>query len=112
MVSCWNAWSTGRKPMNPMQTRRYHLDVPPVSGQGESLPHGRALRPGRLAPKVGRGPELVVCRFDGEARTTAALTSPHMVQLYDLSVSEDGRLYYPMELRTRPQHPGPAERAA
>ena len=37
-------------------------------------------------------------RFEREARATAALTSPHTVQLYDFGVTEDGRLYYVMEL--------------
>jgi serine/threonine-protein kinase len=43
-------------------------------------------------------PELLVRRFEREARATAALTSPHTVQLYDFGVAEDGRLYYVMEL--------------
>ena len=37
-------------------------------------------------------------RFEREARATAALTSPHTVQLYDFGVTDDGRLYYVMEL--------------
>jgi eukaryotic-like serine/threonine-protein kinase len=43
-------------------------------------------------------PELLVRRFEREARATAALTSPHTVQLYDFGIAEDGRLYYVMEL--------------
>jgi len=43
-------------------------------------------------------PELLIMRFEREARATAALTSPHTVQLYDFGVTEDGRLYYVMEL--------------
>jgi len=39
-----------------------------------------------------------VRRFEREARATAALTSPHTVQLYDFGIAEDGRLYYVMEL--------------
>ena len=37
-------------------------------------------------------------RFEREARATAALKSPHTVQLYDFGATEDGRLYYVMEL--------------
>jgi serine/threonine protein kinase len=43
-------------------------------------------------------PELLMRRFEREARATAALTSPHTVQLYDFGVAQDGRLYYVMEL--------------
>ena len=57
-------------------------------------------------------------RFEREARATAALTSPHTVQLYDFGVAEDGRLYYVMELLdgldletlVREHGPLPAER--
>ena len=63
-------------------------------------------------------PEVLVRRFEREARATAALTSPHTVQLYDFGVAEDGRLYYVMELlegldldaMVRQHGPLPAER--
>ena len=63
-------------------------------------------------------PELLIMRFEREARATAALTSPHTVQLYDFGVTEDGRLYYVMELLdgldletlVRQHGPLPAER--
>jgi serine/threonine protein kinase len=41
---------------------------------------------------------LVLRRFEREARATAALRSPHTVQLYDFGVAEDGTLYFVMEL--------------
>ena len=47
---------------------------------------------------MGSDPELLVRRFEREARATAALTSPHTVQLYDFGVTDDNRLYYVMEL--------------
>jgi eukaryotic-like serine/threonine-protein kinase len=52
----------------------------------------------RALGTLSADPELLVRRFEREARATAALTSPHTVQLYDFGVAEDGRLYYVMEL--------------
>jgi eukaryotic-like serine/threonine-protein kinase len=52
----------------------------------------------RALGAMATDPELLVRRFEREARATAALTSPHTVQLYDFGVTEDGRLYYVMEL--------------
>jgi serine/threonine protein kinase len=43
-------------------------------------------------------PEVLTRRFEREARATAALKSPHTVQLYDFGVTDDGTLYYVMEL--------------
>jgi serine/threonine-protein kinase len=65
------------------------------------------------------GPDVLLRRFEREARATAALRSPHTVQLYDFGVSDDGRLYYAMELLegldletlVRRFGPVPAERA-
>jgi tRNA A-37 threonylcarbamoyl transferase component Bud32 len=57
----------------------------------------KLIRQRTLGPTSG-DPELLVRRFEREARATAALTSPHTVQLYDFGVAEDGRLYYVMEL--------------
>jgi serine/threonine-protein kinase len=52
----------------------------------------------RALAAITDDPETLVRRFEREARATAALTSPHTVQLYDFGVAEDGRLYYVMEL--------------
>jgi eukaryotic-like serine/threonine-protein kinase len=40
----------------------------------------------------------VLRRFEREALATAALRSPHTVQLYDFGEAEDGTLFYVMEL--------------
>ena len=37
-------------------------------------------------------------RFQREAQVTAALRSPHTVQLYDFGVNDTGSFYYVMEL--------------
>jgi len=43
-------------------------------------------------------PEVLLRRFEREARATAALRSPHTVALYDFGQADDGTLYYVMEL--------------
>ncbi len=56
----------------------------------------KLIRPDFLAS--GRtDPEVVLRRFQREALATAALRSPHTVQLYDFGEAEDGTLYYVME---------------
>ena len=37
-------------------------------------------------------------RFELEAQAIASLRSPHTVALYDFGMSDDGSLYYAMEL--------------
>jgi eukaryotic-like serine/threonine-protein kinase len=56
----------------------------------------KLIRPQALPAMAGS--ELLMRRFEREARATAALKSPHTVQLYDFGATEDGRLYYVMEL--------------
>jgi serine/threonine-protein kinase len=63
--------------------------------------HRLLIRPAAIKlirPQVFGDPELLLRRFEREARATAALRSPHTVQLYDFGATEDGRLYYVMEL--------------
>ena len=42
--------------------------------------------------------EIAIARFEREARTLAQLQSPHTITLYDFGVSDDGDLFYAMEL--------------
>jgi len=51
-----------------------------------------------LGSTPGRDPEMRLRRFEREARATAGLKSPHTVQLYDFGVTDEGTLYYVMEL--------------
>jgi serine/threonine-protein kinase len=63
--------------------------------------HRLLIRPAAIKlirPETSGDPELLLRRFEREARATAALKSPHTVQLYDFGATEDGRLYYVMEL--------------
>ncbi len=57
----------------------------------------KVIRPQALAAMSGDR-DLLMRRFEREARATAALKSPHTVQLYDFGVTDDGTLYYVMEL--------------
>jgi eukaryotic-like serine/threonine-protein kinase len=45
-----------------------------------------------------RSREVIVRRFEREARDTAALRSTHTIDIYDYGVTEDGDFYYVMEL--------------
>ena len=47
---------------------------------------------------LGWDQDTAVARFEREAQVTAALQSPHTVELYDYGVSDDGTIYYVMEL--------------
>jgi serine/threonine-protein kinase len=41
---------------------------------------------------------VIQTRFEREAQATAAMRSPHTIQLYDFGVADDGTFYYVMEL--------------
>jgi serine/threonine-protein kinase len=51
---------------------------------------------GRTA--AGESSRTALRRFEREAQATAALTSPHTVQVYDFGVTREGAFYYVMEL--------------
>jgi len=79
----------------------------------------KLIRPRGLGSTPGSNQQLLLRRFEREARATAALKSPNTVQLYDFGVADDGTLYYVMELLdgmdletlVRRFGPVPAERA-
>ncbi|MDF1702471.1 MAG: sigma 54-interacting transcriptional regulator [Planctomycetota bacterium] len=52
------------------------------------------------AATIGEGEHaaLMTARFQREAQTTAGLSSPNTVQLYDFGIAQDGAFYYVMEL--------------
>jgi serine/threonine-protein kinase len=80
----------------------------------------KLIRPDRLGLGSGRAAENLVMRFEREAQATAALHSPHTVELYDFGVTREGTFYYVMEILdgldleslVRRFGPVPAERAA
>jgi len=55
----------------------------------------KLIRPTAIGPAER---ETLLRRFEREAHATAGLKSPHTVQLYDFGVTDDGTLYYVMEL--------------
>lgn len=58
----------------------------------------KLIRPEMLGAKDAASRELVLSRFEKEAKVTANLDSPHTVELYDFGVSSKGELFYVMEL--------------
>jgi hypothetical protein len=58
----------------------------------------KLIRPEMLIGTAGKDARVLRRRFEQEAKVTAALRSPHTVELYDFGVSEDGGFYYVMEL--------------
>jgi serine/threonine-protein kinase len=56
------------------------------------------IRPESIAGSNPEHVQMLLKRFQLEARATASLTSVHTIDLYDFGVTEDGRFYYVMEL--------------
>ena len=52
----------------------------------------------KLVKLDGGEPSTALARFAREARVTASLESAHTIELYDFGATEDGRLFYAMEL--------------
>ena len=79
----------------------------------------KLIRPEVLGAGSADEAKHMMRRFEREARATAALSSPHTIQLFDFGLTDDGTFYYVMELLTgrdleslvREFGPLPAERA-
>lgn len=57
----------------------------------------KMIRPELLGDGRDQRAQMAIGRFRREARATAALESPHTVQLYDFGVTRDGTFFYVME---------------
>ncbi len=79
----------------------------------------KLVRPELIGAGTDMEARLVIRRFEREAQATAALSSPHTIQLFDFGVTDQGIFYYVMELlagrdlesMVREFGPLPAERA-
>ena len=79
----------------------------------------KLVRPELIGAGTDMEAKVVVKRFEREAQATAALSSPHTIQLFDFGVTDQGIFYYVMELlagrdlesMVREFGPLPAERA-
>jgi serine/threonine-protein kinase len=58
----------------------------------------KLIHPEMLAAQDRKSAGLAVARFRREAEAAAQLRSPHTVELYDFGETEDGTLYFVMEL--------------
>ena len=99
-------YQLGREVTKARQLGSYELErCIGRGGMGEvwRAKHRMLARPAAVklvrADRLGGDAEsaAALARFEREAEVTAALQSPHTVQLYDYGISEDGVLYYVME---------------
>jgi eukaryotic-like serine/threonine-protein kinase len=58
----------------------------------------KLIRPEMIGAGDSSSARVAATRFRREARAAANLRSPHTVELYDFGVTEDGTLYFAMEL--------------
>ena len=58
----------------------------------------KLVRAEALGGRTNEERHMVIQRFEREAQVTSQMCSPHTIDLYDFGVSQDGRLYYVMEL--------------
>jgi len=60
----------------------------------------KLIRPELLGAASDNDARLLVGRFKREAQATAALNSPHTIQIFDYGTTDDGTFYYVMEFLT------------
>jgi tRNA A-37 threonylcarbamoyl transferase component Bud32 len=60
----------------------------------------KLVRPEVLGARDEQDARLMLRRFEREAQATAALSSPHTIQVFDFGLTQDGTFYYVMELLT------------
>ena len=102
MIGRWT-YGTVREAQSAQDLGSYRLMWPiGEGGMGEvwRASHKLLARPAAIKlVKVDAGrQEVFAKRFHREANAIAALKSPHTVYLYDYGTTQDGRLYYVMEL--------------
>ncbi len=101
----------GRRLHEAQELGSYHLQEPlGTGGMGEVwrarhrlLARDAAIklvRPELLGAQTAVETAAVLRRFEREALATAALSSPHTIQVFDFGVTQDGAFYYVMELLT------------
>jgi len=58
----------------------------------------KLVRPEVLGVKNEQEAQVILRRFEREAQATAALSSPHTIQVFDFGITGEGTFYYVMEL--------------
>jgi serine/threonine-protein kinase len=58
----------------------------------------KLVRPEVLGAHNASEAQVMLKRFEREAQATAALSSPHTIQVFDYGITDDGTFYYVMEL--------------
>jgi serine/threonine-protein kinase len=58
----------------------------------------KLVRPELIGARNDEEAQHALRRFEREAQATAALSSPHTIQVFDFGITQDGTFYYVMEL--------------